>query len=345
MSSRAPPPTTPDCAVGPRRQRASEAAEVTIVVPVYRSAAVLPHLYRRLTASLERSGTPFTIVLVEDRGGDDSWQVIKRIAAVDARVMGIRLSRNFGQHAAILCGIAHAAGKWIVTLDDDLQHPPESIPALIEKAHEGYHVVYGIHPRRAHGWWRNIGSALARALFRGAIPGWYQHHSSFRIIERTIADALTRFDSPFPSIDGYLSWLTNNCATIPVEHAPRAHGRSGYSFRKLLKHSINIIVTFSNLPMRLALWTGIAAFLLGAVLLVSTLTAHFQGSAVSTSTSIISAVALLTGVQLFLLGIVGEYVARINYKSSRRPVYLIAEEVGSYTARERFPREENELHT
>jgi glycosyltransferase involved in cell wall biosynthesis len=318
------------------------APEITIVVPVYRSAAVLPELYRRLTASLDQLAMPFKIVLVEDRGGDDSWQIIKQIAAADARVTGIQLSRNFGQHAAILCGLAQATGKWVVTLDDDLQHPPESIPALVAKARQGYHVVYGVHPRRAHGWWRNVGSALARAFFRLVIPGWFEHHSSFRVIDRRIADALTRFDSPFPSIDGYLSWLTSNCAAVPVEHAPRAHGRSGYSFRKLVKHSVNIMVTFSNLPMRLAIWIGVVASLLGVLLLGATLAAQPEGSPLSTSASIISAVALLAGVQLFLLGLVGEYIARINYKSSRRPLYLIAEEVGSCRTGER-PQGEDKI--
>ena len=175
----------------------------------------------------------FEIVLVEDCGGDNSWAVISELAAADPRIRGIQLSRNFGQHAATICGISSARGEWVATIDDDLEQHPEDLPLLYAKARDGYSLVTGLYLQRRHLWWRNLTSEAARRLFKHAISSLNHAYTSLRIIERNIAKALCNFDMPFPFVDGYLSWLTNNYATVEVEHVARSHGRSNYNFGKL----------------------------------------------------------------------------------------------------------------
>lgn len=297
---------------------------LSIVVPVYRSAGVLPELHRRITETLAQLNEDYEILLVEDCGGDNSWEVIEEIAQRDPHVRGITLSRNFGQHAATICGISNAQGKYIITLDDDLEHPPEAIPQLIAKAREGYALVYGVFRNRTHSPWRNLTSGLARYAFNKAIPSLNHEYTSFRVIESGIAKELAEFDSPFPFVDGYLSWLTNNYATVEVPHSQRAEGTSNYNFRKLFIHTINIFVTFSDLPLRMATWIGLAAFFIGMAWLAAIVGRHLIGGiSVSGYASIMAGILLFGGVQLLVLGIFGEYLGRMNFKSSRKPLYII----------------------
>jgi len=297
---------------------------ISVVVPVYRSQESLRELHRRIAAAVEPLDPHFELILVEDCGGDRSWEVIEELARTDPRVRGIRLSRNFGQHAATICGFAHARGQWIATLDDDLEQAPEYLAALYKKAQEGFDLVYGVYPERTHKSWRNVTSNLARWLFNKAIPSLNDAYTSYRLIRGDIARALTQFDSPFPFVDGYLSWLTNRYATVEVPHGVRAHGTSNYTFRKLLTHTINIFVTFSDLPLRLASWIGLLFFLVGmgwlGVIVIGKL---FGLITVSGFASIMAAIILFGGIQLLILGIFGEYLGRMNFKSSRKPLFLV----------------------
>lgn len=297
---------------------------VSIVIPVYRAEKTLHELYRRIVAVMEQSQLSFELILVEDSGGDQSWRIIQEIAAEDGRVQGINFSRNFGQHAATICGFSASRGQWVITLDDDLEQAPEHIPALYEKALLGADLVYGVYSERTHSKWRNITSALARWMFNKAIPSLNYAYTSYRVIRGDIARALSQFDSPYPFVDGYLSWLTNNYATVPVSHDSRAHGESNYTLKKLLTHTVNIFVTFSDLPLRLATWLGFAAFLLGVgwlfVIFISFLTGQVT---VSGYASIMAGILAFGGIQLLVLGVFGEYLGRINFKSSRKPLYLI----------------------
>lgn len=297
---------------------------LSVVVPVYRSHDTLEKLYIGVRDAIESVDPNFELILVEDCGGDDSWLGIERLAASDQRVHGIKLSRNFGQHAATICGIAHARGEWIVTLDDDLEHSPEYIPNLYRKAQEGNDLVYGVYPERNHRAWRNITSNVARWLFNKAIPSLNYTYTSYRVIRGDIARTLTQFDSPFPFVDGYLSWLTNNYATVEVLHGTRANGASNYTLRKLITHTINIFVTFSDLPLRLATWIGLTAFLIGMAWLTAIAGRYlFGGISVSGYASIMAGILLFGGVQLLVLGIFGEYLGRMNFKSSRKPLFLV----------------------
>ncbi len=303
--------------------------EVSVVVPVYRSAGTLRQLHQRLSASLQALLHDYEIILVEDCGQDRSWDVIEELAAADSRVRGVRLTRNFGQHAATICGIAHTSGRWVITLDDDLEQRPEDIPALLAKARQGVDLVYGIYARRTHSAWRNVTSAVARKLFRIAIPTLNYDYTSFRVISGSIARTLVNFDSPFPFVDGYLSWLTNSYGCVEVAHDQRTDGGSNYNFRKLLTHTINIFVTFSDLPLRFASWIGIGSFVVGMLWLAGIVAGRLLGGiTVSGFASLMAGIVLFGGMQLLILGIIGEYLGRMNFKSSRKPLFLISEEIG-----------------
>lgn len=300
---------------------------LSVVVPVYRSQGTLEELYARVRESLEYVNLGFELILVEDCGGDDSWAVIEQLAAEDSRIHGIKMSRNFGQHAATLCGISKASGEWIITLDDDLEHKPEYIPQLYEKAQDGYDLVYAVYPERSHAWWRNVTSDVGRRLLRVAIPNLNHQYSSFRCIRKEVACQLLQFDSPFPAIDGYLSWITNNYSTIKIEHGERLHGTSNYNFSKLLKQTITTFVTFSDLPLKLASWIGLISFLIGmvwlAVIVISKITGWITLSGFA---SLMGGIVLFGGVQLLILGIMGEYLGRMNFRLSRKPLFLISAE-------------------
>ena len=297
---------------------------ISVVVPVYRAEECIQELVERLIASLQTITNDFEILLVEDCGGDGSWAAIVQMSAADSRVRGIQLSRNFGQHAATICGFSQAKGKWVATLDDDLEQAPESLPDLYRKALDGHDLVYGVYPQRSHKAWRNITSATARWLFNKAIPSLNYTYTSFRVIRGDIARELQRFDSPFPFVDGYLSWLTNRYASVEVPHGMRANGTSNYTLKKLITHTVNIFVTFSDLPLRMASWIGLLTFLLGmGWLAIIVLRYLLGGISVSGFASIMAGILLFGGVQLLVLGIFGEYLGRMNFKSSRKPLFLI----------------------
>ena len=308
--------------------RTLENLDLSVVIPVYKSASTLWELYRRISLTLDNEGISFEIIFVEDNGGDEAWSVIEEMALQDARVRGFQLSRNFGQHAATICGFAQSAGAWVATLDDDLEQIPEHLVALIKKAHEGYDLVYGIYAERSHKTWRNLSSSVARWLFAKAIPSLNYSYTSYRVIKGEIARALIQFDSPFPFIDGYLSWLTNRYASVEVPHGHRLHGQSTYTVRKLITHTTNIFVTFSDLPLRMASWLGITMFTLGGAWMLAILIRYLVGGvSVSGFASIMVAILMFGGVQLLMLGIFGEYIGRMNFKSSKKPLFLIGRRV------------------
>jgi glycosyltransferase involved in cell wall biosynthesis len=306
-----------------------ETPRLSLVIPVYRSEATLPELYRRICETLSVMDGDFEVILVEDCGGDRSWEVIESLAVRDSRVRGIRLTRNFGQHAATICGISNARGDWIATMDDDLEHPPEELLHLLAKAAEGFDLVYGIYPSRTHSSWRNLTSNVARWLFKKAIPSLNDQYTSFRMIRGDIARTLGQFDSPFPFVDGYLSWLTNRYAYVLVPHGPRAAGESNYTLSKLVTHTVNIFVTFSDLPLRAASWIGIVCFAAGMGWLGTIVLGRLLGAiSVSGFASVMAAITLFGGMQLLILGVFGEYLGRMNFKSSRKPLFLVSKQVG-----------------
>jgi len=300
--------------------------DVSVVIPVYRSQDSLRELHQRLTKVLISQKLSYEILFIEDCGGDNSWEVITELAESDSMVQGIRLSKNFGQHAATICGFSYSKGRWVFTLDDDLEQAPEYFPDLYNKALQGYDLVYGVNSVRNHKSWRNISSRISRWLFNIAVPSLIDSYNSYRVIRGDIARALVRFESPFPFVDGYLFWLTNRYETVEISHDSRSYGVSNYTFRKLLTHTINIFVTFSDLPLRMATWIGLGTFTLGMVwLMIIVLQYFFGGISVAGYSSIMASILIFGGVQLLVLGIFGEYLGRMNFKSSQKPLFLVGQ--------------------
>lgn len=296
---------------------------LSLVIPVFRSREMLPLLRQRIDAALAPLESAFEIVLVEDGGGDGSWEAIAALAKEDARVRGIRLSRNYGQHNALLCGIRAARGAVIVTLDDDLQNPPEEIGTLLARLDEGFDVVYGTPEHEQHGLFRALASRATKIALQGAMGAETARKvSAFRAFRTCLRDAFADYRSPSVNIDVLLTWGTSRFTAVAVRHAPRAAGQSGYTLPKLLAHAINMMTGFSTLPLRVASILGLAFSLFGAGILAYVLLRYFlEGGGVPGFPFLASIIALFSGVQLFTIGIIGEYLARMHFRSMDRPPY------------------------
>lgn len=298
--------------------------DVSVVVPVHGGADALQALRDRLAASLEAAGLSHELILVDDRGLEASWPTIRAIAARHPEVRGLRLGRNFGQHAATVCGIAEARGRWIVTMDDDLEHPPESVPALLAAGDEAHPLVYGSFPTRTHRRYRNLSSELMRWALKRGFPDLNEDYSSFRAIHRPLAAELVATGMSRPYIDGVLSWMTNSVRTVELPHGARSHGRSSYTLRRLVSHALNIFVTFSHLPLRLATYGGIGLAMLSFVSLAWIIYGRLTGAITSPGYASLMSVVLFTcGIQLVILGVLGEYIGRLMTASYRKPVYIV----------------------
>jgi glycosyltransferase involved in cell wall biosynthesis len=298
---------------------------LSVVVPVYNGEGTLRELVTRLETALGGAIPRVEIILVNDGSRDRSWDVICQIAQIDARVTGINLMRNYGQHNALLCGIRAAEHEVVVTMDDDLQNPPEEIPRLLEKLAEGYDVVYGTPQKEQHGLWRDLASVITKLALQSAMGvSVARNVGAFRVFRTQLRDAFAAYQSPFVSIDVLLTWGTTRFAAIPVRHDIRKEGASNYTFRKLATHALNMITGFSVVPLQLASFTGFVFTFFGLVVLAYVL-GHYllQGASVPGFAFLASIIAIFSGAQLFALGIIGEYLARMHQRTMERPVYAI----------------------
>jgi undecaprenyl-phosphate 4-deoxy-4-formamido-L-arabinose transferase len=298
---------------------------ISVVVPVFNSAATLEELVSRVTAVLEAAASDYEIILVDDGSGDDSRAVLARLADLNAHVRPLVLSRNFGQHNALLCGIREARYELIATLDDDLQNPPEDIPRLLEALKDDVDVVYGTPRDRRHDGWRWGVSALVRmalANVMGATTARWV--SPFRLFRASIRDSFAAYASSFVAIDVLLSWGTTRVTSVQVDHYARRAGRSNYRIRTLLILALNTLTGFSARPLQLASILGLLAIMLGAGLFAVVLArAILYDRPASGSLFLASLVFVFSGTQLFALGIIGEYLARMHFRTMGRPPYVV----------------------
>ncbi len=312
--------------------------DVSVVVPVYGGADALSELRQRLDTAMRQHGRRYELILVDDRGQTHAWQIIEALSRSHPEVVGVRLSRNFGQHAATICGIEHARGEWIVTMDDDLEHPPEAIASMLAQADAGRPLVYGVFENRTHAGYRNLSSELMRRCLKLAFPDMNENYTSFRVIHAPLAAKLTRFDLNRPYVDGMLSWLTSDAQAVPVEHMQRRHGESTYTLRKLVSHAVNIIITYSHLPLRMVTYGGgvlsVLSFLYLLYLIWGRITGHITDPGY---TSLMSVVLLACGIQLLILGTLGEYLGRLMGAVYKRPVYSVERLSGRPGASEPHP--------
>jgi glycosyltransferase involved in cell wall biosynthesis len=316
-----------------KRLGGTDAESISVVVPVYNSEAILPELLARLHRVLGARGSPFEIILVNDGSRDRSWDAIAKLAQIWPQVHGLDLARNYGQHNALLCGIRAAQYGLIVTLDDDLQHPPEEIPHLLDKLLEGHDVVYGTSRQQLHGWWRDGASILTKLVLRHLMGARTSRQvSAFRVFRTRLRESFANYRSHFVSIDVLLTWGTTRFAAVPVRHEPRRLGRSNYNLRKLMVHALNMATGFSTLPLRIATLIGLATTVFGVAVLAYVVGTYLlKGSPIAGFSFLASIIVIFSGAQLFGLGIIGEYLARMYLRVLDRPAFTVRQQVFSTT--------------
>ena len=309
---------------------------ISVVIPCYKSRQTLPELARLLVPVLEATVEHHEVILVVDGSPDDTWDVARALATKFPTVEAIRLSRNFGQHNAILAGVRAARFDTIVTMDDDLQHRPEEVPKLVAALRPDLDLVYGVAAEEEHGFLRSFASRNVKAAMAlGLGIKNARSISAFRIFRTYLRDGFVGLDGPHASVDVALSWTTTRTDTTLVHMDQRAEGRSNYSFRLLMRHTINTLLGYSTLPLRLVGYLGFAFGILGTLLLAQVLWTFFVGTTtVQGFTTLASMVAIFSGAQMVALGVVGEYIARIHSENMGRPTYVIRERTDQFASEE-----------
>lgn len=319
----------------PQLQPPALRSSTSVVVPVFNSEGTLDELVSRLKTVLSQFADEWEIILVNDGSQDESWRLVCKVARQYSWIRGIDLMRNYGQHNALLAGIREAQYSVIVTMDDDLQNPPEEIPLLLAKLHEGYDVVYGTPAREQHGPWRDLASRVTKLVLQSAMGAEMARKvSAFRVFRTQVREAFANYQGPFVSIDVLLTWGTTRFAAVSVRHDPRRIGKSNYTFRKLVTHALNMMTGFSVLPLQLASLMGFCFALFGLLVLVYVLGRYLiQGGSVPGFPFLASTIAIFSGVQLLSLGIIGEYLSRMHFRIMEEPTYVIRQQVYSEEGR------------
>ena len=302
---------------------------VSVVIPVYRSEESIGLLVDELAQELTELAHSFEVILVEDDGEDNSWAVIERKSAEYPFVRGYRLMRNFGQHNALLCGIRKARHEVVVTMDDDMQHPTDQIKILLDKLADGYDVVYGAPKNARHGQLRSIASITTKLVLQRAMGAETARNvSAFRAFRTSLRDSFADFRGPLVNIDVLLTWGTAKFVAISTAHRPRSIGKSTYTFGKLLTHAFNMVTGFSTLPLRFASLLGLIMTVFGTVILVYLVLSQVFAFRfeVPGFTFLASIVSIFAGAQMFALGIIGEYLARMHLRVMDRPVYIVRQQ-------------------
>jgi len=312
---------------------------LSLVIPVYGSEKVLPELVSRLQTTLDQIDcvrNSYEVIFVCDCSPDDSWHVIQTLSSKYPWVRGISLRMNAGQHNALMAGFAKATGEIVMTMDDDLQHSPSDIPALLDELARGRDVVYARFKKRMHASWKIAGSRL-NDLVAGYLmqkpKGLYL--SPFRAMKAAICEDILRYQGPYVYVDGLILSVTRNIGTVDVDHHDRYAGDSGYSFKKSLSLWLKMATNFSIVPLRITSFVGICfsglGFLLAILLIIQKFTLDLMPIGWS---SLIVTILIVGGVQLLALGMVGEYLGRVLLTLNSRPQYVIGETTGMQPSQE-----------
>ena len=300
---------------------------LSVVIPLYRSAESIERVVAELAALPIDGG--LEIVLVNDCSPDNTLGACRRImAGCPVPVAVVNLARNFGEHNAVLTGLRHARGRWVVTMDDDGQNPPSEVPKLLAAAQAGgCDAVFGDYAVKEHAAWRNWGSRFTNRVAGWLLdkpPGLYL--SSFRCLSAFLVGELIRYEGPYPYIDGLILQSTRAVTAIEVAHKPRAQGQSGYNLHRLVRLWLNMFTSFSVAPLRLATVLGLALGALGLLGVVGVVYLYFteQGPEFGWG-SLMAALLIFSGAQLVMLGVIGEYLGRAYLTSNRRPQSVVRE--------------------
>ncbi|MFI5294224.1 MAG: glycosyltransferase family 2 protein [Thermodesulfovibrionales bacterium] len=302
--------------------------DFSVIIPVCNEEENLAHLYARLSSVMEKLGT-YEIILVDDGSRDNSWPIIKDLHGKDRRVKGVSFSRNFGHHIAITAGLDHTNGQTIILMDGDLQDQPEEIPKLWEKLREGYDLVYGIRKVKKDSLPKRLNSFLFW-WFLNKLSGIHipRDQTLLRMFDKKILDVLRNMRERARFIHGMISWTGFRTALLEVEHAPRERGVSKYNTVKLFRLAFNAVTSFSVVPLRLATYLGLLSAGIGLCYAFYFLYKKiFLGIPVLGYASIIVAVLFVGGVQLLILGIMGEYLGRVYQEVQARPIYILKDQL------------------
>ncbi len=301
----------------------SSKVDYSVVVPVFKGSSTIKDLTIRVDKVFTDINKTYQLIFIDDASPDNSWEVLKEIKSSNKHVSAIRLKKNVGQHKVLQCGFRYAKGKGVITLDDDLQNPPEEIPKLIEEFEKGNaDVVYSVPESKEQSWARNFGSKMIEKLFKrfASTPG---RGSSFKLIDRSIVDEIKYLNYQYAYVDEWISWFTTQYAFVTTDHL--AGEESRYSFGKLLRMTYRITFLYTTLPLKIITWTGaltaIVSILLAAFFLYRK---YMYGSALG-FTSLIISISLSTGLIMASLGVIGEYIARIFSTQNKRGYFDIEE--------------------
>lgn len=310
--------------------------EFSIVIPIYNEEENIPELYRRLTVVMEAlcgqikaEKDAYEILMVDDGSRDGSWDLIKELHEKDGRVKGISFARNFGHHVAITAGLDRAKGRAVVLMDGDLQDPPEEMPRLFEKFREGYDLVYGIRQQRNDPLLKKTASFMFWWILRRfSGVDMPRGQTMLRIMSRRLVDALNDMREQARFIHGMMAWTGFKTATLEVRHSPRMKGRSKYNVPRMFRLAFHAVTSFSTVPLKLATYAGLSSsflsFLAGLYFVYKKI---FYGIPVTGYASIIVAVFFVGGIQMLVLGIIGEYIGRTYQEVQKRPLYILKETI------------------
>lgn len=303
--------------------------DISVVVPVYGGEGTIAELVERCARAFAEEEWTWEVLLVCDRPPDGSWGVARGLAERFDEVTAIHLRRNFGQHPATLLGIRRARGATIVTMDEDLQHAPEDVPTLVARSRADNAIAYGVTQTPRHAWWRNLTSRTAKWVVANYLGFNADEVSAFRAFPAELRDAFDHYRGERVAVDVLLSWAGATVVSVECAHAPRADGRSGYTFRKLVAYLLDLMLGYSTAPLRLASWIGIvsvfvaiaiAAYVFGVWLVYGAVVPGFAFLALS--------IAAFAGVQLLSLGLIGEYLGRLYFNALGKPQYVVDQVVG-----------------
>jgi len=300
--------------------------EFSIVIPVFNEENNLRILHNRLSSVMQGLGKTYEIIYVDDGSTDESFQILSDLHRHDNSVKVLKFTRNFGQHPAIMAGFNTARGEIIITVDADLQNPPEEIPKLIGKLNEGYDIVFGVFLKRKHSAFRRAGSQFAKWVLSRVVPVGTTDLSGFRAVRAHVIEQLMQFHEKGRFLDGLLCWMGFKVGTVEVEHCERYSGKTKYTLFKLVGLWMDMVVTFTDLPLKIATFGGLLIGFVGlAMALVYFVGYLLYGFSVSGFATTVIIITFFSGVQLFALGVLGEYVGRINKEVKNKPDYILRE--------------------
>jgi len=304
--------------------------EHSVVIPLLNEEGNVRELYERLVAVLEATGAPFEIIFVDDGSRDATFTLLQAVAKGDPRVKIIRFARNYGQEAAVQAGILRASGRFIVQMDGDLQNPPEELPKLLRLRDEGYEIVYGVRAKRKDPWHRVVASR-AMVFFMRKVLGIElpEDVTTFRVMDARVAKLIASLPERKKFFSALAVWTGARSASVQVAHAARAAGTTKYTLGKLINHTFDLMVGFSDRPLRIIGGVGAIVAFLGIAFGLFRVAQKLAGVDIAMGyTSIFAAIVILGGLQLMALSVIGEYIARIFVQTQGRPLYVIAEEIG-----------------